>query len=156
MHDSIFNKEIKNLEEEIAKLKCVNDKYLDIIQAKNMNESFLESEIVSPKKQLEKSTEMIGHVVYDYERLISSKVDKIETLEQELQKTRERLEIAEKVIEFYADGDNYGHISPEIATYSVIDVSDLGAGDFMLNDSVDDERVGGKRARQYLKDKQGE
>lgn len=45
MHDSIFNKEIKNLEEEIAKLKCVNEKYLDIIQAKNMNEAFLKAEI---------------------------------------------------------------------------------------------------------------
>ena len=81
---------------------------------------------------------------------------KILELEQELQKTREQLDKAEKVIEFYADGDNYGHISPEIATYSVIDASDLGDGDFMLNDSVDDERVGGKRARQYFKDKQGE
>lgn len=79
--------------------------------------------------------------------------DQLDKLEQELQKTREQLDKAEKVIEFYADGDNYGHISPEIATYSVIDASDLGDGDFMLNDSVDDERVGGKRARQYFKDK---
>lgn len=39
--------------QQLAKLKCVNDKYLDIIQAKNMNESFLESEIMSLKKQLE-------------------------------------------------------------------------------------------------------
>ena len=81
---------------------------------------------------------------------------KILELEQELQKTREQLEKAENVIEFYADGDNYGHISPEIATYSVIDASDLGAGDFMLNDSVDDERVGGKRARQYFQDKENQ
>jgi len=51
--------------QQLAKLKCVNDKYLDIIQAKNMNESFLESEIVSLKKQLEKANEIIRHVVYD-------------------------------------------------------------------------------------------
>src|SRR5574343_1659325 len=41
--------------QQLARLKCVNDKYLDIIQAKNMNESFIESEIVSLKKQLEKT-----------------------------------------------------------------------------------------------------
>ncbi len=51
--------------QQLAKLKCVNDKYLDIIQAKNMNESFLESEIVSLKQQLEKANGIIRHVVYD-------------------------------------------------------------------------------------------
>lgn len=102
------------------------------------------------------SNESMANYITDIPSGIAELLAVNKQLEQELQKTKEQLNKAEKVIEFYADGDNYGHISPEIATYSVIDVSDLGAGDFMLNDSVDDERVGGKRARLYFKDKQGE
>lgn len=75
MHDSIFNKEIKNLEEEIAKLKCVNDKYLDIIQAKNMNESFLESEIVSLKKQLEKENEQLKQKLEALKELVGEAIN---------------------------------------------------------------------------------
>lgn len=65
-------------------------------------------------------------------------------------KLQEQHKIMKEALEFYADGDNYGHISPEVATYSVIDNCDLGVGDFMLNETVDDERVGGKRAREAL------
>lgn len=68
-------------------------------------------------------------------------------LNKELQ---EKNKIMLEALEFYADGDNYGHINPEIATYSVIDNCDLGVGDFMLNETVDDERVGGRRAREAL------
>jgi len=68
-------------------------------------------------------------------------------LNKELQ---EQNKILKEALEFYADGDNYGHINPEVATYSVIDNCDLGVGDFMLNETVDDERVGGKRAREAL------
>lgn len=75
MHDSIFNKEIKNLEEEIAKLKCVNDKYLDTIQAKNMNESFLESEIVSLKKQLEKENEQLKQKLEALKELVGEAIN---------------------------------------------------------------------------------
>lgn len=113
----------------------------------------LEQELQETREQLNNSLNFhCPHFLTSGSGFVSCHYDK----EQELRKTREQLKKAEKVIEFYADGYNYEHISPEIATYSVIDVSDLGAGDFMLNDSVDDERVGGKRARQYFKDKQGE
>jgi len=106
------------------------------------------------KEQLEQELELLKLERDEFKKYSTVWFDKKNELQQELQKTREQLEKAENVIEFYADGDNYGHISPEIATYSVIDASDLGAGDFMLNDSVDDERVGGKRARQYFQDKE--
>lgn len=105
---------------------------------------------------IQKADDQIQGAIEEQKTLIELWDEEINRLKQELQKTRYRLAKAEKVIEFYADGDNYGHISPEIATYSVIDDIDLGVGDFMLNDSVDDERVGGKRARLYFKDKQGE
>lgn len=70
--------------------------------------------------------------------------------EKKIEKLQEQNKILKEALEFYADGDNYGHISPEVATYSVIDNCDLGVGDFMLNETVDDERVGGKRAREAL------
>lgn len=56
-----------------------------------------------------------------------------------------------KALEFYADADNWGHISPHEATYSVIDKVDLGKGEFMLNEMTDDDRVGGRKAREVLK-----
>lgn len=127
--------------QQLAKLKCVNDKYLDIIQAKNMNESFLESEIVSLKQQLEKPTEMIGHVVYDYERLISSKVDKIETLEQELQKTREHLGKAIKSAEFFM-------------SHADCKKDSWACKCSFCRDTESSKNL--RETRQYFKDKQGE
>lgn len=55
-----------------------------------------------------------------------------------------------KALEFYASADNWNHISPTEATYSVISKEDLGAGEFKFTEDVDDERVGGKTARQAI------
>lgn len=41
---------LEELEQELAKLKEENDKYLDIIQGKVLNEAFLEAEIEHLKK----------------------------------------------------------------------------------------------------------
>lgn len=66
-------------------------------------------------------------------------------IKQELQKTREQLEKAEKVIGFYANWANYKE--------QVIAREDCDVVPFYLRN---DELIGGKRARQYFKDKQGE
>ncbi len=61
-----------------------------------------------------------------------------------------KLEKAVKVIEFYGDGDSWGHESPSSTSYSVIDKEDMGIGEFHLNELTDDYRVGGLRARKFL------
>ena len=83
-------------------------------------------------------------------------------LKQELQKTREQLEKAESVIKFYADINNWtGEDINGWNCTNVIEPDDQetletvwikGCG--TEKDIYDD--CGGKRARQYFKDKQGE
>lgn len=63
-----------------------------------------------------------------------------------------RIEKLRAALNFYADSDNWWHISQNEATYSVIAKEDLGCGDFQLSELVDDDRVGGIRARQALAD----
>lgn len=57
-----------------------------------------------------------------------------------------------EVIEFYADGDSWGHESPSSTSYSVIDTTDMGNGDFDLNEITDDNGVGGLKARKFLEE----
>ena len=68
------------------------------------------------------------------------------------EKLKAQLEKAEAVIEFYSDSDNWEHKSPVQADYVVI-LDDSGTGEFQLNHMTDDDRVGGRRAREYFKEK---
>lgn len=78
-------------------------------------------------------------------------------LEREIEKLKEQNIIFREALEFYADGDNWGHIEPgtHYATnvYQCVDKTDYGEGDFTICErmNVDDCGVGGKRARQALK-----
>ena len=69
------------------------------------------------------------------------------------QKLKAQLERAEKVLDFYSDCGNWGHISYDKADYVVI-LNDSGVGDFQISDITDDDRVGGLRAREYFKEKE--
>lgn len=64
-----------------------------------------------------------------------------------------QLERAEEVIKFYSDSDNWEHKSPSQADYVVV-LDDSGTGEFQLNHMTDDDRVGGRRAREYFKKKE--
>lgn len=70
-------------------------------------------------------------------------LNEVEKLEQELQATRKRLEKAEKVIEFYYNIRNWecGEVDP-------VDHEEIAD---RWNDL---EWLGGKRARQYFKDRE--
>lgn len=73
-------------------------------------------------------------------------------LAADYEKLKAQLEKAEDVIDFYSDSDNWGHKSPVQADYVVI-LDDSGTGEFQLNHMTDDDRVGGRRAREYFKEK---
>ena len=72
-------------------------------------------------------------------------------LASEYEKLKAQLEKCEAVIDFYSDSDNWGHKSPVQADYVVI-LDDSGTGEFQLNHMTDDDRVGGRRAREYFKE----
>lgn len=61
-------------------------------------------------------------------------------------------EKAVEALKFYGDSDNYGHVSAESLKYIVLNENDMGKGEFQLSERVDDDRVGGKLARQTLKE----
>ena len=74
-------------------------------------------------------------------------------LASDYEKLKAQLEKAEKVLDFYSDCGKWGHISYDKADYVVI-LNDSGVGDFQINDITDDDRVGGRRAREYFKKKE--
>ena len=74
-------------------------------------------------------------------------------LHSDYEKLKAQLEKAESVIDFYSDSDNWEHKSPAQADYVVI-LDDSGTGEFQLNHMTDDDRVGGRRAREYFKEKE--
>ncbi len=55
-----------------------------------------------------------------------------------------------EALKFYASGDHWHHTHPGSTTYSVVDGQDLGDGSFQLNEHTDDDKVGGKKAREAL------
>ena len=69
-----------------------------------------------------------------------------------------KLAIAVETLEFYAHGDNWGHIEPGTHyvtnIYQCVDKTDYGEGDFTISErmNIDDSGVGGKRAREALKE----
>ena len=72
---------------------------------------------------------------------------------EDYEKLQAQLERAEEVIKFYSDSDNWEHKSPSQADYVVV-LDDSGTGEFQLNHMTDDDRVGGRRAREYFKEKE--
>lgn len=74
-------------------------------------------------------------------------------LHSDYEKLQAQLEKAESVIDFYSDSDNWEHKSPVQVDYVVI-LDDSGTGEFQLNHMTDDDRVGGRRAREYFKEKE--
>lgn len=72
-----------------------------------------------------------------------------ERLKKQNEKYREALE-------FYASGDSWGHLNQDSIEYYIVDISDSGTGEFDLNSITDDNRVGGRRAREALKDEGNE
>lgn len=96
------------------------------------------------KDTLLRMTEFSGREVYKYMLDDLIEVEKeLEALKQEDAKLREALE-------FYADIDSWHHLTTESIKYHKIDPSDIGDGDF-LKGETDDSGVGGKRAREALK-----
>lgn len=75
---------------------------------------------------------------------------------------RAKLEIAVEALEFYADGDSWGHVAPGTHyvtnVYQCVDKTDYGEGDFTISErmNIDDSGVGGRRARQALEKLRGE
>ena len=63
-----------------------------------------------------------------------------------------RFDKAIEALKYYAGADQWGHISKDDATYSVMDSDDLGIGEFQFNEIVDDERVAGLKARRVLRE----
>lgn len=69
-----------------------------------------------------------------------------------------KLSIAVEALEFYAHADNWNHIAPGTHyvtnIYQCVDKTDYGEGDFTISErmNIDDSGVGGKRARQALKE----
>jgi len=65
---------------------------------------------------------------------------------------QKQLDIATKALEFYANQDNWRHCSPFESSYlyDMVDKSDLGIGDFELDEFTDDKDVGGVAARVAL------
>ena len=57
-----------------------------------------------------------------------------------------------EALKFYGDADNYGHVNAQSLKYIVLNEDDMGNGEFQLNSITDDEGVGGKLARQTLKE----
>lgn len=70
------------------------------------------------------------------------------------EKLKKQNEIMREALSFYASGDNWGHKHKDSCDYVVI-LEDQGDGEFQFNSITDDEWVGGKRARQALKDVEG-
>ena len=81
-------------------------------------------------------------------------VDRIKNLEQELQKTREQLEKAEKVIEFYGNPETYisRNISAGLISYVNLleDREQIREYKHPDTDWLGTVNVGGKRAREAL------
>lgn len=59
---------------------------------------------------------------------------------------------AVEALKFYGDADNYGHVNAQSLKYIVLNEDDMGDGEFLFNSITDDKGVGGKLARQTLKE----
>lgn len=95
---------------------------------------------------------MIENVINELDFKNKALIHELKVQEEINLKLKEMYKKAIESLKFYADSDSWGHESSISATYSVIGKEDLGNGDFQLSDIVDDERVGGRLARETLKE----
>ena len=72
-------------------------------------------------------------------------------LEKEITKLKKSRDGLRSVCEFYASSDQWNCTKEQLTTYNTIDKDDLGVGEFQFACDVDDDRVGGKKAREALK-----
>ena len=77
--------------------------------------------------------------------------DEITKMKEENEKLKKSHEVLRKACEFYASSDQWNCTKEQLTTYNTIDKDDLGIGDFQFTCDVDDDRVGGKKAREALK-----
>ena len=77
-------------------------------------------------------------------------------LQGEVNDLEAKLATATVALEFYAHVDNWNHINPQTARYTVIGSDDIGDGSFQFNEDIDDDNVGGKKARQALAEIKGD
>lgn len=70
--------------------------------------------------------------------------------ENEITKLKKSREGLRQACEFYASSDQWNCTKEQLTTYNTIDKDDLGIGDFQFACDVDDDRVGGKKAREAL------
>lgn len=104
----------------------------------------------------QKNAKIINHVIeYEaFENLCREMVQVkhlANTWFDENKKLKEQNEIMREALSFYASGNNWHHKHKDSCDYVVI-VDDQGDGEFQFNSITDDEWVGGKRARQALKE----
>jgi hypothetical protein len=85
-----------------------------------------------------------------YLDLATQGFDVIEIMNKHIEALSAELKEKDAALGFYADSDNWGHTDPGCATYDRIDKNDFGTGEFQISECTDDERVGGKLARQVL------
>lgn len=74
-----------------------------------------------------------------------------DAVENEITKLKKSREVLRKACEFYASSDQWNCTKEKITTYDKIDDIDLGNGEFYFNYITDDDRVGGKKAREAIK-----
>lgn len=82
------------------------------------------------------------------ENILKSEITKLKAENKKLNESRDVLRDA---CEFYASDQQWNCTQKQITTYDTIGKDDLGIGDFQLIEGVDDDRVGGKKAREALK-----
>jgi len=76
-------------------------------------------------------------------------------LQGEVNDLEAKLATATVALEFYAHVDHWNRIS-QTAIYTVIGSDDIGDGSFQFNEDVNDDNVGGKKARQALAEIKGD
>lgn len=76
----------------------------------------------------------------------------INKLEEQLKETREKLQKALGVVGYYADIDSWHSLLTESIKYHRIGPEDIGDGTHDNGCGTDDSGVGGKRARDFLKE----
>ena len=80
---------------------------------------------------------------------------KIREQSKEIRALEAKLAIATAALEFYAHVDHWNRIS-QTAIYTVIGSDDIGDGSFQFDEEIDDDNVGGKKARQALAEIKGD
>jgi len=154
------------LEKKYDKLLSTTSASLDIDIAYTI--SSLDEEIVqlkSEKAELENKNLSLTQAVENYHNQLNLSKSSLRCgqcgnigmfhhgiiMADEITKLKKSREVLRKACEFYASSDQWNCTKEQLTTYNTIDKDDLGIGDFQFACDVDDDRVGGKKAREALK-----